>query len=272
MDIFSQFFNRNMPFFNQKRTADTIRDVEISLEEAYTGTTKTVKFEKKKKCDICLSKMQKCKECDGKGMKIHIRQNGNNIIQQMIPCNICNQTGEINKENCNVCQNKRFNIQIKEYKLNIPKGIAPNKPIIFQNEGNNDGNLVFIIKQKKHPVFKRIENHLFMKKKISLKDALVGFSFNIMTLDKRNIIIDTKNQIIEPNSTYAILGEGFPEGDLIIEFNVIFPSKIEENEKKLLIQSLPTIKEDFKPFGQIVKLKKIILKKEKNNSPECAQQ
>lgn len=275
MDIFSQFFGGGMPFFHQKRTADTIQNVSITLEEAYTGITKTVTFEKKEKCNICSSKIQKCNECNGQGIKMHVQRHGNNIIQRTIPCTSCNQTGSINKEKCNQCNNKRFNIQLKEYKLHISKGIEPNKPIIFQNEGNDGGNLVFIIKQENHHIFERSKNNLIIKKKISLKDALIGCLFNITTLDKRNLVINTENHIIEPNSVYIIRNEGFPGGNLIIKFSVIFPSKINENEKKLLTQALPAVKEEFKPFGQSVKLEKITLKHEKNKTndqPECVQQ
>ena len=62
-------------------------------------------------------------------------------------------------------------------------------------------------------------------------------SYNSLLLIKEVLLLKTSD-IIKPRSVYKISGEGMPindisKGDLYIEFDIIFPSKI-SNERKLL--------------------------------------
>ena len=51
------------------------------------------------------------------------------------------------------------------------------------------GDLVFIVSVKEDSVYKRINNDLHMTKKISLIEALLGFSFNLKHINDMNITI-----------------------------------------------------------------------------------
>lgn len=86
--------------------------------------------------------------------------------------------------------------KIKERWLKVPikPGIASGTIIRFPGEGDQGpthipADIVFIIKVKDHDKFRRNKQDLHMTQSITLKEALCGFSFNISTLDDRNLKI-----------------------------------------------------------------------------------
>lgn len=62
------------------------------------------------------------------------------------------------------------------------------------------GDVLLIVIIEPHPVFKRVGADLFMKKEISLVEALTGFNFEISHLDGHKIkVASTHNEIISPS-------------------------------------------------------------------------
>lgn len=75
--------------------------------------------------------------------------------------------------------------------------------------------------------------------------ALCGCTVNVPTLDGRTIPITFKD-VIRPNTRRKIPGEGLPlpktpekRGDLVIEFEVIFPERIPPASRTILEKALP---------------------------------
>ncbi|XP_067643143.1 dnaJ homolog subfamily B member 13 [Eurosta solidaginis] len=136
----------------------------------------------------------------------------------------------------------------KTLKLQIQPGTTEGTRYCFKEEGDRSptkipADIIFITADKPHPVFERYhQHHLRYTHKISLKDALAGFSFTIKTLDKRNLKISISD-VVHPNYTKVMPEEGLPicadisiapdmkptgakksrYGDLIIKFEVEFP-------------------------------------------------
>ena len=97
--------------------------------------------------------------------------------------------------------------------------------------------LVFIIDEKPHSVFTRDGNNLIVTQKISLVDALTGYSVHLTTLDGRNLIIPINN-VISPTYEEVVLREGMPiykdptkKGNLRIKFNIQFPTMLTSEQK-----------------------------------------
>lgn len=62
------------------------------------------------------------------------------------------------------------------------------------------GNIIFVLQQKKHPVFERDGNNLIMVKTIDLVSALTGVEFKVTTLDKRTLLVKSKEgEVIKPS-------------------------------------------------------------------------
>ncbi|VFV30108.1 dnaj homolog subfamily b member 1 [Lynx pardinus] len=75
--------------------------------------------------------------------------------------------------------------------------------------------------------------------------ALCGCTVNVPTLDGRTIPVVFKD-VIRPGMRRKVPGEGLPlpktpekRGDLIIEFEVIFPERIPQTSRTVLEQVLP---------------------------------
>lgn len=67
------------------------------------------------------------------------------------------------------------------------------------------------VQVEEHPVYKRKGADLFMEKTITLVEALTGFNFEILTLDKKKVIVSTSpGEIISPNSIKTVKGYGMP--------------------------------------------------------------
>merc|ERR1719343_693391 len=61
------------------------------------------------------------------------------------------------------------------------------------------GDVIFVCKQQEHPVFKRKGADLFIERKISLVEALCGFTLELTHLDGRKLLIKTSpGEIVKP--------------------------------------------------------------------------
>lgn len=121
----------------------------------------------------------------------------------------------------------------------IPPGIQNHETITIEKQGNkiNDriiGDIIITIVIQEHDIFQRENNDLLYFKTISLKDALCGFSFNFIHLNKKQYLLNNEknHMIISPGHRKTINGLGFQRngqnGNLIIDFSVNFPEKISE--------------------------------------------
>merc|ERR1712032_531194 len=86
----------------------------------------------------------------------------------------------------------------------IQKGSMDGHKIPFREMADehpdaDTGDVVFVCKQQEHPIFKRKGADLFMEKKISLVEALCGFSLDITHLDGRKLLVQTApGEIVKP--------------------------------------------------------------------------
>ena len=127
----------------------------------------------------------------------------------------------------------------------IPKGIDNNEIIALPNKGNvyishgiiSYSNIKVIISLLKHEVFERNGLDIIFVKTITLKEALLGFTFNLNHINNKNFKI-TCFEIITFNYEKVIPNMGFVRdtfvGNLIIKFNITFPLTISQETKVVL--------------------------------------
>ena len=98
--------------------------------------------------------------------------------------------------------------------------------IIFNGEGDQEpgleaGDIIIVLDEKEHPLYKRSDNDLIMRLNLQLVEALCGFQKVIRTLDDRDLVIT------------SVPGEIVKHGDLkyiMSKFKLIF--EISEKIKK----------------------------------------
>lgn len=124
----------------------------------------------------------------------------------------------------------------------IKPGWKKGTKITFPEKGNEQrgmipADLVFIIDEKPHNLFKRDSNDLIVSMKVSLVEALTGYTAQITTLDGRSLTIPVTS-VISPIHEEVVKGEGMPipkdpskKGNLRVKFNIKFPAKLTPEQK-----------------------------------------
>jgi DnaJ family protein A protein 2 len=156
------------------------------------------------------------------------------------------------KLRCKTCKGQKTVKERKILEVAIDKGARNKQKVKFQGEANASpgvlaGDVIFVIQVKDHDVFRRKGHHLYMNKKLSLKDALCGCSFTVTHMDDRVLHVTIPpGTCIAADSLKMIEGEGMPmhgnpfvKGNLIIQFDVEFPSTIDSATAKQLKTLLP---------------------------------
>ena len=140
-----------------------------------------------------------------------------------------------------IIQNMKVN-EKETMSLTIPRGVDNGEMIIIRDCGNmiNEklkGDIKLIICMENNTEFIRNGLDIIYKKKLSLKEALCGFSFNIKHLNGNQLCLNnsTKRNIIKPNYKKVIPNLGFykndnPTGNLIIDFEIEFPDTLSEEQ------------------------------------------
>lgn len=126
--------------------------------------------------------------------------------------------------------------------IDIKPGWKKGTKITFPEKGNEQPNvvpadLVFIIDEKPHSVFTREGNDLVVTQKVTLAEALTGYTAHITTLDGRRLTIPINN-VINPDYEEVVPREGMPlpkdpsrRGNLRIKFKLKFPTRLTADQK-----------------------------------------
>ncbi|GMH16835.1 hypothetical protein Nepgr_018676 [Nepenthes gracilis] len=144
--------------------------------------------------------------------------------------------------------------------IEIKPGWKKGTKITFPEKGNQEpgvipSDLIFVIDEKPHAVFKRDGNDLVIDHEITLLEALTGGTLDLTTLDGRIIMIPLTD-IVKPGSEVVLPNEGMPiskeprtKGNLRIRFQVKYPSRLSEDQKadlrRVLGGSQPIITPSF---------------------------
>lgn len=133
----------------------------------------------------------------------------------------------------------------------VKPGWKAGTKITFPREGDQipgkiPADIVFIIRDKVHPLYKREGSDLRYIAKISLKQALCGTLIQVPTMNGDPVAVNTQGEVIKPNTVRRIQGRGLPfpkepsrSGDLIIAFDIKFPETITQSAKDILSDLLP---------------------------------
>jgi DnaJ-class molecular chaperone len=150
-------------------------------------------------------------------------------------------------ERFNIDNNVRT-IEKETMYLNIPTGIDNNETIVLSEKGHCingkvRGDVRIQVQLVNNTPFKRQGTDLIYNKKITLKEALCGFVFEIDHLNGKRLALNNIHNptVIKPNFKKMVQGMGMTRenstGNLIIEFEIEFPDSLTEEQ----IASLNTV-------------------------------
>ncbi|XP_050398697.1 dnaJ homolog subfamily A member 2 [Patella vulgata] len=285
-DIFGSFFGfPGMPGMSgmggggrrgRRRGENTMHPLRVTLEDLYNGKAAKLQLSKTIICKKCsgLGGKQgatiKCRVCQGRGIKVTLRQLGPGMVQQMQSvCPDCHGEGEIinERDRCKECKGKKVSNETKILEVHVDKGMQDGQRITFRGEGDqlpdvDPGDVVIVLQLREHDKFVRDHADLSYTHSIGLTEALCGFSFSLKHLDGRDLVISNPpGEVIKPGLIKTVVGEGMPmyrnpfeKGDMYIKFDVTFPPNnfIPAESMKKLEKLLPERPKYEKPTGEHV--------------------
>lgn len=248
MDIFDMFFGGGGRSRRERRGKDVVHQLSVTLEELYNGSVRKLALQKSVLCASCeglggkKGAVERCTTCRGSGMQIRVQQIGPGMVQQIQSiCVECHGQGELinAKDRCKTCNGKKVVRERKVLEVHIDKGMLDGQKITFSGEGDQEpgleaGDIIIVLDEKEHSVFRRSNDNLVMRMQLSLIESLCGFQKTVRTLDDRELIVSSlPGQVFKQGDVKCILNEGMPhyrnpfeKGRLIIQFSVEFPQQL----------------------------------------------
>ena len=141
-------------------------------------------------------------------------------------------------------------VQDKIVAIDVKAGWKAGTKITFPKEGDQSigripADIVFTVQEKPHPHFKREGNHLRYSAKVPLRDALCGGYVTIPRIDGKAMSYPLV-EVINPRTEHTIPAEGMPisklpgqRGNLILNFDIQFPSQLPQDSKNKIYNALP---------------------------------
>ena len=247
-DFFGDFGGGGTSRRSSNRGNDLRYDVSISLEEAYKGSEKNVRYTTYNKCSTCSgsgaakgSKPTKCNYCSGRG-KVRTNQ-GFFTIQQTCPQ--CSGYGETIGTPCSSCSGNGKIQGDENVTVKIPKGVDDGTRIRLSgkgeagSKGGSTGDLYLFISIDNHNIFKRSEENLYYELPISFASAALGMTVEVPSIDggKSKIKIPAGTQ---HGKQFRLKGKGMPVlrrsifGDLYIRVVTQVPTSLSKRQKEIL--------------------------------------
>jgi len=210
-DIFSSLFGDSGIGSRMKRAPQRGQDIEsaieVSLEEAYRGSTRIIQF------------------------------------QTAEPCIACGGTGRVGNRVCTICNGTGGKVLPKRLEVKIPAGVQDGSRIRIAGEGNpgraggNKGNLYLVAKVLPHKLFERKGDDLYTEASLPLATAMLGGEVGLPALNGNislRIPPETQN-----GKVFRLAGKGMPVlgnanfGNMFAKVKVVLPANLTEEERKL---------------------------------------
>lgn len=229
--------NMNMNTPRSKRRGDHLHTLNMSLREAFTGVTRTLRIDVKARCPMCV--VTCCGACGGSGQRQQTHALGmmrHTITSTCAPCN----GGGITRSRCQMCDSTGQRSTERILTVELPEGVSTGHRECFKGlgeqaltEGETPGDLFVEVCVATDPVFTRSGDDLQMKIRISLWDSIVGKAI-VVSMFGGEVKFNTRSigtGIMQPDKRYTLQGYGMPmgsgpkgiRGGLVVTFDVTYP-------------------------------------------------
>ena len=248
-DLFGDFMGGRQGGGRSRATRgnDLRYNLQITLEEAFSGLQKTISVPTSVACDSCNgtgaeggSEPVTCPTCSGMG-KVRAQQ-GFFTVERTCPT--CSGMGQTIKNPCKTCHGAGRTEKNRSLSVNIPAGETGTR-IRLAGEGEAglrggpSGDLYIFIEVRPHKLFERDGTNLYCRVPVSMVSAALGGDIEVPTIDGGR----SRVKIPEGSQTgrqMRLRGKGMPAlrsggtGDMFIELNVETPVKLNGRQKELL--------------------------------------
>ena len=276
-DIFGDFMGRRSPGGGgssaRLRGSDLRYNLEIGLEEAFTGSTVEIDVPTLVTCDTCSGSGAKpgtgthtCRQCNGHG-KVRAAQ-GFFTIERTCP--VCQGRGQTMDQPCTDCGGQGRRQEHRNLSVDVPKGIEDGTRIRLANEGEAGvrggppGDLYIFVSVKPHDLFQRDGADLYARVPIAMTTAALGGEFEVPTLDGTRAKVKVPSGT-QPGQRVRLKGKGMPVlrskdlGDLYVQLDVEIPQNLNRRQRELMeeLQRISTGDNSPTSSGFFAKLKSL---------------
>jgi len=224
--------------------------LKLTLEEIAKGVEKTLKIKKQVVCEQCngtgskSGKTETCPTCHGSG---EVRQASKTMFGQFVniaACPTCGGEGQVVKDRCTSCYGEGIKQGEVTVKINVPAGVQEGNYLTLQGQGNAgprggaSGDLIVVIEEKPHDLFKRNGDDIIYDLSIGFPDLVMGTKIDVPTLDGHVKV--TVPPGTQPNTMLRISGKGIGHlkgggsGDMYVRVNVFVPRDVTGKDRDLL--------------------------------------
>lgn len=249
-DLFSGFGGGSQGASSAKKRGSDLRyNLEISLEEAFSGENVTINVPKYATCESCDGEGTKekndkmtCPTCNGMG-KVRAQQ-GFFMVERSCP--ECSGSGEVIKNPCKECSGSGRVRKNKKLSVKIPRGVEGGTRIRLSGEGEagirnaGSGDLYVFISITDHDLFERDGPNLHCEVPIRMTTAALGGEVVVPAID------GTKAKIKIPAGTqqgqlFRLKGKGMTRvgtnsviGDMYVHAKIEVPVNLSKKQKEAL--------------------------------------
>jgi molecular chaperone DnaJ len=256
-DIFEEMFGRFGGGGRGQRAAagrgaDLRTQVEVSLEEAFAGAKKTIRFATSVSCEACkgvgaeggaASGVQTCGTCQGSG-KVRAQQ-GFFLVERTCPT--CSGAGRTIKNPCKICRGAGRVQRERNLNVSVPAGVDDGTRIRLTGEGEAGqrgapaGDLYVDIAVRPHAIFQRDGANILVRVPLRMTQAALGGHVEVPSIDggRSKVTIPAGTQT---GDQFRLRGKGFSvlrsaaRGDMYVQVMVETPQNLSPKQRELLEQ------------------------------------
>lgn len=233
------------------RGGDLRATVTLTLKEVLEGTEKKLKIKKMVSCSQCHGAgttekegRKTCPKCHGTGVITSVSNTVFGRMQTQTTCPQCKGEGTIITNPCSKCAGSGVERGEKVVQFKIPAGVRNGMQLTLHGEGNEaprggiPGDLYIVIQEQEDPILFRNGNDVVYNLLIPLHTAIEGGTVEVPTITGRARL--TIKPGTQPNEVLRMRGKGIPDlngygvGDQVINVNVFIPTKLDEEDKKVV--------------------------------------
>ena len=254
----------------RERGADLRYNMEIRLEEAYSGKTAQVRIPTSVTCEACSGSGAKtgtrprtCPTCAGQGRVRHAQ--GFFTLERTCPN--CQGRGQVIESPCPSCSGSGRVTRERMLSVNIPPGVEDGTRIRLAGEGEAgvrsgpSGDLYIFLSIGAHPFFQREGADLHCRVPISMVAAAMGGEFEVPAIDGTNTRVKVPEGT-QSGRRFRIHSKGMPVlrskqcGDMYVQVVVETPQKLTKRQRELLAEFERLSSKDTQPesagfFGKV---------------------
>jgi DnaJ-class molecular chaperone len=188
-----------------RRGQDIETPVEVSLEEAYHGTTRTL------------------------------------TLQASEACRVCGGTGEVAGAICHNCEGLGQTVRPRRLEVKVPAGVKTGSRVRVAGEGRPgsgagaSGDLYLVVNVQPHGRFERKGDDLYTDVTVPYLDAILGGEVQVATMESRVAL--RIPELTQNGRQIRLAGKGMPvlgghtRGDLYVRVKVQLPEHLSSEER-----------------------------------------